>query len=355
VSIAAPPRRNTRYETVDASAAASSTELSAQAALELANFAASQRAAADAPLPPSAGPRPRCSLILVRHGFSAWNEENRFTGWADPPLTSRGREEVGVNRIERVYCSVHERAIKTAWLLLDEMELQWVPLTYDWRLNERHYGALTGRNKRECSDEFGLAQVQRWRRSVHETPPPIESEASAALMDSRYHGVPVPSAESLSDCAERLRPFVRGALTGAMRKAIDECGVVSAREGEAVEVPTFVISSSENVLRALMMELEGLSDLEVPLVDVPHATPLVYRFDASLQPIPSTLAQAPLRMGWYMADPQRVTAEQKRIRDEVDCRLDAQPCREPNEEECYVLQEAGAEDRSRQAVSWRCQ
>jgi bisphosphoglycerate-dependent phosphoglycerate mutase family 1 len=134
-----------------------------------------------------------------------------------------------------------------------------VPLSYTWRLNERHYGALTGRNKRDCSQEYGLAQVQRWRRSVNEPPPPMAAGAAAALLDERaYRDVPKPLSESLDQCAERLRPFLEVELTAAMRKAVDECGFVAEQEGLPVEVPTFVVSASENVLRALVRELEEL-------------------------------------------------------------------------------------------------
>ena len=335
-TITTPPRRNPRYEGVGGPAA-SSLELGAQASRELAIFARRRRqVSGGAPDASEEGRQARCSLILIRHGYSEWNAENKFTGWADPPLTARGREEArlagsllreaGVGRIERVYCSLHERAIKTAWLLLDEMELQWVPLSYVWQLNERHYGKLTGRNKRECSEEYGLEQVQRWRRSVHEAPPPMDASAAEALLDERYCDVPAPSTESLAQCAERLRPFLRGELTQTMQRVVDNCGALAELDGSALEVPTFVISSSENVLRAMVRELEGLSDAETALIDVPHATPLVYRLDAQLEPIPSGLAQLPLRMGWYMADPDRIAKVQKTIRNEVDCRLNDTPC-----------------------------
>jgi 2,3-bisphosphoglycerate-dependent phosphoglycerate mutase len=221
-----------------------------------------------------------------------------------------------------------------------------VPLSYTWRLNERHYGALTGRNKRDCSQEYGLAQVQRWRRSVNEPPPPMDAGAAAALLDERaYRDVPKPLAESLDQCAERLRPFLEVELTAAMRKAVDECGFVAEQDGLPVEVPTFVVSASENVLRALVRELEGLSDDETPLIDVPHATPLVYRLDSALRPLPSALAKSPLRKGWYMADPERIAASQKSIREEVDCRLNDVPCKvdEEDEETCFVNSAASTE------------
>ena len=172
---------------------------------------------------------------------------------------------------------------------------------------------------------------------MNEPPPPMDAGAAAALLDERaYRDVPKPLAESLDQCAERLRPFLEVELTAAMRKAVDECGFVAEQDGLPVEVPTFVISASENVLRALVRELEGLSDDETPLIDVPHATPLVYRLDSALRPLPSTLAKSPLRKGWYMADPERIAATQKSIREEVDCRLNDVPCKVDEEDEDYT-------------------
>ena len=195
--------------------------------------------------------------------------------------------------------------------------------------------------------------MQRWRRSVHEAPPPMDAAAAEAVLDKRYEQLPVPppSSESLAQCAERVRPFLRDELGKAMREMVDECGAVAAEAGLPVEVPSFVISSSENMLRAIVRELEGLSDDEVPLIDVPHAIPLVYRLDAELQPIPSPLARAPLRMGWYMADPERIAATQKSIRDEVDCRLNDEPCEVlPEPGDCFVRSENQSS-----RVSWTCE
>ena len=139
-------------------------------------------------------------LIIVRHGYSEYNADNRFTGWADVELSNQGREEArfagsllreaGVTRLERVYASYLKRAIKTAWLMLDELELQWVPIEYTWRLNERHYGALQGRPKRQCSEEFGVKQVQKWRRGVHYPPPGWDSLQKTEIVDRRCACVP---------------------------------------------------------------------------------------------------------------------------------------------------------------------
>ncbi len=142
------------------------------------------------------GSRPaKAVLVVLRHGYSEYNAENRFTGWADVELTNQGREEArlagsllreaGVRRLEKVYSSYLKRAIKTAWLMLDELELQWVPISYTWRLNERHYGALQGRPKRKCSEEYGVKQVQQWRRGVNFAPPPWDEPTAACTLDRR--------------------------------------------------------------------------------------------------------------------------------------------------------------------------
>mmetsp|Transcript_46617 Transcript_46617/g.108832 ORF Transcript_46617/g.108832 Transcript_46617/m.108832 type:complete len:363 (+) Transcript_46617:42-1130(+) len=270
------------------------------------------------------GGKVRCMLILIRHGYSDYNAQNRFTGWFDCDLTNKGREEArvagsmlraaGVNRIEKVYSSLLRRAIKTAWLMLDELELQWTPIVYDWRLNERHYGALQGRPKKECVEEFGVKQVQMWRRGIHARPPPWDIAAEMSTVDRRYLGVPVPRAESLSDCSARLRPFLQEELLPAMRAAIEREASASGREAE---VPVFVVSSSENLLRALVAQLESLGPEKIPLLDIPYATPLVVGFDADLELVPTALAAAPLRCCWYMGDAERIRDVQADIRAQV--------------------------------------
>jgi len=362
-------------------------------------------AATAAPPPPqaTATPPPKCMLVIVRHGYSEYNAENRFTGWADVELSAQGREEArfagsllreaGVRRLEKVYASYLKRAIKTSWLMLDELELQWVPIEYTWRLNERHYGLLQGRPKRLCSEDYGVKQVQKWRRGVHYPPPPWEDLQRAATIDRRYAGVPVPESESLADCAARLRPFLHETLWPQMRASVaaadkevrgraDRRRVTRGGEpkerpfeprkltrppkttrsgrrgpavggggggssservtmtGAAVEsaaatpsasyhsdgdsgaggpagVPSFVIASSENLIRALVAELEGLDESEIPLLDIPYATPLVYQFDAELRPLPSPLSMAPLRHGYYLGDAERIRDVQRDIRDSL--------------------------------------
>lgn len=333
------------------------------------------------PSQPPQPPQPKCMLIILRHGYSEYNAENRFTGWADVELSNQGREEArlagsvlreaGVRRLEKVYSSYLKRAIKTAWLMLDELEMQWVPIEYTWRLNERHYGALQGRPKRQCSSEFGGKQVQQWRRGISHTPPPWEVAQELATVDRRYEGIAVPETESLADCSARLQPFLEEELKPAMRSAMRrvteedaeaEAEVASVAAAAAtvrpstriptvrrdrkpsgrarlatmesaaafgsVEtrgargVPTFVISSSENLIRALVTELDGVPDADVPLLDIPYATPLVYEFDEDLNPIQSPLAMAPLRHGYYLGCRDRLHDVQRDIRESIAVETD---------------------------------
>jgi len=292
-----------------------------------------------------------CVVVLLRHGYSEYNEQNLFTGWTDAELTNRGKDEariagsmlreMNIGRVDRVYSSLLKRAIKTAWLMLDGMDRLWVPVELTWRLNERHYGALQGRDKRACSEAYGLRQVQKWRRGPTDRPPPIDPSGEEELADRRYAGVDVPASEALCDCAERMRPFLRDELWPAMREAVarhaaegattdcagaeDATADSAATEGADASgekgVPTFVVVSSENLIRALIQELDDLSDAEIPLVDIPYATPLIYQMDADLTPLRSELATPPLRAGWYVGDPARVRNQQVEIREQVDWRV----------------------------------
>lgn len=313
--------------------------------------------------------QPKSMLIILRHGYSEYNAENRFTGWADVELSNVGREEArfagsllreaGVRRLERVYSSYLKRAIKTAWLMLDELELQWVPISYNWRLNERHYGALQGRPKKQCSEEFGVRQVQQWRRGVHHPPPEWDVELAASTVDRRYDGIEVPKTESLADCTARLRPFLDDELFPAMKQSMAEAAAEEARRqeeevvveegaggearGQPRGVPAFVIASSENLIRALVAELEGLPEEDIPLLDIPYATPLVYHFDEEMAPILAPLAAQPLRYGYYLGDQERIAEVQRDIRDAVLCDPnDDGPCDVPlegdeDEDTCFMV------------------
>lgn len=392
-----------------------SSDIGAAARRELMAMAQIQPAEAT-PLAACAKP-PKALLILLRHGFSEYNEENRFTGWADVELSARGREEArfagqllreaGVRRLESVYSSYLKRAIKTGWLMLDELELQWVPVKTTWRLNERHYGGLQGKCKTGCSADFGVAQVQKWRRGVHDPPPAWDDETKAATVDRRYNDVDVPESESLAQCMERLRPFLDDELYPAMREAIareqsrtyprqhaqehaqeqeQEHGqqqqphesdqprrqeVVSSGRGGRVSLtevavgdecevgdevqylPAFVVSSSENLVRALVADLEGLSDDQTPLLDIPYATPLLFQLDEDLNVLPTPLATAPLQHGYYLGDQERIELEKRRIRDQVVCDQDEggpiEPCEAPtatdDEEAGCFLRTAAGEDK----------
>ena len=303
----------------------------------------------------------RCALVLLRHGQSRYNLEKVFTGWADPDLTNRGRDEarlagrllkaVGINKIEVLYTSLLQRAVKTAWLALDEMDLQWTTIKHTWRLNERNYGALQGLVKSECAERHGLKQVQKWRRGYSDRPPPWDetvrremldrrydttdelSERWAAMRDdvvtrsrlggggsssegsSEYVELPFPpDTESLRDCTARTLPFLYGELQPAMERAVAKARAACDEGGGEYEVPTVLVVASENVLRGLVMYLEELQVDEIPLVDVPYAVPLVYQLDEQLQPIATPWAERPLRSGWYLGDPAKVKAVQAEIK-----------------------------------------
>lgn len=333
---------------------------------------------------------PRAVLVVLRHGYSEYNMEQLFTGWADCDLTNRGKEEArfagsllreaGVVRLERVYTSFLKRAIKTAWLMLDELELQWVDIENTWRLNERHYGLLQGQQKRACSAEYGVEQVQKWRRGINYPPPPWTPEMRAGAIDRRYAGVPVPETESLADCAARLQPFLEETLFPAMHEAAERAEVEAAVEAAAAreeagaqarvqadaaaddsraarDIPAFVVVSSENLIRALVAELEGVPEEAVPLLDIPYATPLLYRFDSQMRPMSSTLAVPPLTCGTYLGDAERIAMVQQSIRDQIR-ETDACDGDEEAEEEelapCDALGEDCFEERDDGSLEWKC-
>ncbi|MGX2031131.1 MULTISPECIES: 2,3-diphosphoglycerate-dependent phosphoglycerate mutase [Methylocaldum] len=218
------------------------------------------------------------SLILVRHGLSTWNFENRFTGWTDVGLIEKGIEEA--RRAGRILCqqgysvniaytSMLKRAIHTAWLILTEMDRMWVPLECSWRLNERHYGALQGLNKKETAERHGEEQVHVWRRSYSVRPPALShDDPRHPRFDPRYaHLDPrvLPASESLFDTLVRCLPAWQD------RIALD------LRMGRHV-----LVAAHGNSLRALVKMLDGISDEEIPLVEIPTGVPVVYMFDQDL-------------------------------------------------------------------------
>ena len=219
-------------------------------------------------------------LVLIRHGESAWNKENRFTGWTDVDLTPQGVEEArAAGRLlaaegydfDFAFTSVLKRAIRTLNLGLEEMDRLWLPVEKDWRLNERHYGSLQGLNKAEMAQQFGEAQVLVWRRSYDTPPPALESgDPRDAANDRRYAAVGhrVPRTECLKDTVERVVPYWNERIAPR----------VSA--GERV-----LVAAHGNSLRALVKHLDGMSDEDIVSLNIPTAVPLVYELDDALKPL----------------------------------------------------------------------
>jgi 2,3-bisphosphoglycerate-dependent phosphoglycerate mutase len=220
-------------------------------------------------------------IVLLRHGESVWNKENRFTGWTDVDLTDQGRSEArragqllkaeGIE-FDLAFTSVLKRAIKTLWLALEEMDRMWIPVQHSWRLNERHYGALQGLNKAETAAKFGDEQVLLWRRS-YDTPPPAltADDPRHAGSDPRYSTLAegeLPLTECLKDTVARFVPY--------WNKVIAPC----VRDGKRV-----VIAAHGNSLRALVKYLDNIGDQEIVGLNIPTGIPLVYELDAALKPI----------------------------------------------------------------------
>ncbi len=221
------------------------------------------------------------SLVLLRHGESAWNEEFRFTGWTDVDLTEEGRREASeAGRVLReagfefdlALTSVLKRAIRTLWIVLDELDQMWVPVERHWRLNERHYGALQGLNKAETAERLGEGLVHRWRRSYAARPPALERDDERWPGHDRRYGAlspeQVPLTESLQDTVRRVMPYWR------------ERVVPLVREGTCL-----LIVAHGNSLRAIVKELDGLSDRDVEGLEIPTGVPLVYCFDEEMRAV----------------------------------------------------------------------
>ena len=215
-------------------------------------------------------------LVLLRHGQSAWNLENRFTGWWDVPVTNQGAAEARAAGaalaaagydFDLVFTSVLTRAIQTADLALEAMGRLWLPMVKDWRLNERHYGGLTGLNKAETAELHGEEQVRVWRRSFDVPPPPEAADSPYALAhDRRYAGIAVPATESLKDTIARVLPYWESAI------------VPELRAGKRL-----LVVAHGNSLRALVKHLSGISDADIAGLEIPTGRPLVYDLDAELR------------------------------------------------------------------------
>lgn len=220
-------------------------------------------------------------LVLIRHGESTWNLENRFTGWVDVDLTDTGvaqarqggklLREAGFT-FDLAYTSVLKRAIRTLWHVQDEMDLMWIPTHNEWRLNERHYGALSGLNKAETAAQYGDEQVLVWRRSYDTPPPPLApSDPRSERGDPRYAKLApeeVPLTECLKDTVARVLPLWSESIAPAIRS------------GKRV-----VIAAHGNSIRALVKYLDGISDQDIVELNIPNGIPLVYELDDSLKPI----------------------------------------------------------------------
>jgi 2,3-bisphosphoglycerate-dependent phosphoglycerate mutase len=227
------------------------------------------------------GANPMYKLVLVRHGESTWNKENLFTGWTDVDLSEKGAQEAQEGGrvlkdegyiFDIAFTSVLKRAIRTLWIIMDEMDLMWIPVFRDWRLNERHYGALQGLNKAEMAEKFGEKQVKIWRRSYDIRPPALEEiDPRNPSKDPRYQELrkeQVPLTECLKDTVERFLPCWHDVIAPAVRS------------GKRV-----LIAAHGNSLRALVKYLDNISDDVIPEVNIPTGMPLVYELEPDLKPI----------------------------------------------------------------------
>ena len=231
-------------------------------------------------------------LVLLRHGQSTWNLENRFTGWTDVGLSAQGETEAhtagkslreGGFIFDLAITSVLKRAIKTLWIALEELELEWIPVTNAWQLNERHYGSLQGLNKAEMAAQYGDAQVKIWRRSYDVPPPALEiDDPRHPRFDPRYAGLKpeqVPATESLKITLERVLPYWHSTIAPIVKSG-----------------KRLLIAAHGNSLRAMVKYLDNISDEAIPELNIPTGIPLVYELDARLKPIKS----------YYLGDPDEI-------------------------------------------------
>jgi 2,3-bisphosphoglycerate-dependent phosphoglycerate mutase len=219
------------------------------------------------------------TLILLRHGESEWNAKNLFTGWVDVALTERGREEAvrgGIQLREAgllpdvVHTSVQRRAINTACLALDAADRHWIPVRRSWRLNERHYGALQGKDKKQTLEQYGEEQFMTWRRSFDVPPPPLDDDDEFSQVgDPRYAdlGAEMPRTECLKDVIVRFLPYWESAIVPDLREGL-----------------TVLVAAHGNSIRALVKHLDGISDEDIAGLNIPTGMPLVYRLDDELRP-----------------------------------------------------------------------
>ncbi len=233
-------------------------------------------------------------LVLIRHGQSQWNLDNRFSGWADVDLTAQGLVEAqDAGRLLKAegysfdvaHTSVLKRCVRTLWGVQDVMDLMWLPVLTDWRLNERHYGALTGLNKAETATKYGEDQVKIWRRSYDIPPPPLERAANESVHDPRYASLApqdIPDTECLKDTVVRVQSYWHNALAPAIRA------------GQRV-----LVVAHGNSMRALVKFLDDISDDAIVDLNIPNGIPLVYEFDEQLKPL----------RHYYLGDAQAIAAK----------------------------------------------
>ena len=238
-------------------------------------------------------------LVLLRHGFSTWNKENRFTGWTDVDLADEGRQEAaeagrllkdGGYVFDIAYTSVLKRAIRTLWIALDVLDLMWIPVEKNWRLNERHYGALQGLNKAETAARFGDEQIKIWRRSYSTPPPELAlDDPRHPSHDQRYRSLTpseLPQTESLKDTVARFLPYWHDTIAPAIKS------------GKRV-----LIAAHGNSLRALVKYLDHMSEQEIVELNIPTGIPLVYELDDDLKPI----------RHYYLGDPEAAAAAAAKV------------------------------------------
>ena len=247
------------------------------------------------------------TLVLLRHGQSEWNRQNRFTGWVDVPLSELGKQEaLEAGRLlqreglsfDVAFTSVLQRAIKTLWIVLEELGLMWIPVHRSWRVNERMYGALQGLDKAETTQRYGAEQVKLWRRSYDVRPPAMSADDPGwPGHDPRYRHLrpeEIPSTECLKDTVERFLPYWHSDIAPALRR------------GERV-----LIAAHGNSLRALVKHLDGISDEDIVELNIPTGLPLVYEIDEALRPV------TPRR---YLGDPEEARRRAEAVATEMQKR-----------------------------------
>jgi 2,3-bisphosphoglycerate-dependent phosphoglycerate mutase len=245
-------------------------------------------------------------LVLVRHGQSEWNLENLFTGWTDVDLSAHGRVEAiqaGQQLIREkltfdiAFTSVLKRAIRTLWIILDEMDLMWIPVERSWRLNERHYGALQGLNKAQTAERHGAEQVKIWRRSYDIPPPPLEAnDQRHARFDPRYKNLKpheIPGTESLKDTLARVMPYWESRIAPELKANRN-----------------VLIVAHGNSQRALVKMLDGMSDQEIVEYNIPTGIPLVYELDEQLRKVSSR----------YLGDPDAIRKAAEEVKRQTDAK-----------------------------------